>query len=44
MPFAVLASVRSQEGIELHFGGCDPPMAAKGKRITRDFRFSTPLF
>ena len=31
MPFAVLASVRSHEGIELHFGGCDPPMAAKGK-------------
>lgn len=26
MPFAVLASVRSHEGIELHFGGCDPPM------------------
>lgn len=26
MPFAVLASVRSHEGIELHFGGCDPAM------------------
>jgi hypothetical protein len=31
MPFAVLALVRSHEGIELHFGGCDPLMAAKGK-------------
>lgn len=31
MPFAVLALVKSHKGTELHFGSCDPVMAAKGK-------------
>ena len=30
MLFAVLASVRRHKWIELHFGGCDPLMAATG--------------
>jgi hypothetical protein len=29
--FAILASIRSHEGIEFHFGGCDLAMATKGK-------------